>query len=402
MGYSFSRVTVAKSHDTSDAPWIVIFGNGYVSTSEEASLFILNPANGKVLKRIDTQVAGCNGLSTPMAVDVDYDGVVDYVYAGDLKGNMWKFDLTSTDYNDWEVAFYESDGLTPKPLFSTPGQPITTRPDVMKHCSIYRHGYLVFFGTGKYLEATDLTDGSLQSLYGIWDYGDDGDDLENVGSWDGAALTNPELLQVPGVSLEAQSVSEYTDGSRSYRVVSSNNPDYSYTSLSGGGAQCGDYSGDSGCDLNGQGEQPDPLKRVGWRVDLPGNGERIVSDVLVRGGKLMVISYIPEGSLCGTGGTSWLMQLKACSGANLDSVLYDRNEDGLVDGQDKVSTGGGGQDVVPSGISFDGRLQPPAIIIFEQENKEMLYLSSSKGTIETQRQQSTTFGLIYWRIFRPN
>jgi type IV pilus assembly protein PilY1 len=135
-------------------------------------------------------------------------------------------------------------------------------------------------------------------------------------------------------------------------------------------------------------------------MDLPGNGERIVSDVFVRGGNLLAISYIPEGSLCGTGGTSWLMQLKACTGANLGSLLYDLNDDGDILSDDKISTVDG-QSAVPSGISFQGRLQPPAIILLGN-GKEMLYLSSSKGTIETQRQLSTNLGLVYWRIFRPN
>jgi type IV pilus assembly protein PilY1 len=399
LGYTFSKVTVAKSHDTANAPWVVIFGNGYLSENEKAVLFILDPRDGTVIRKIDTGIAGCNGMSTPMAVDVDYDGIVDYVYAGDLRGNMWKFDLTDSDYNNWDVAFYESGA--PEPLFSTPGQPITTRPDIMKHCS--KPGYLVFFGTGQYLEEDDLSDSSQQSLYAIWDYGDDADDTETAGVWDGSTLTTTDLLT--GVTLEPQTITEHVFENKSYRVTSATIPDYSLARLASGGSGCGDYPGETTCDMDGTPSDPDPvadpLKRVGWVMNLPGSGERIVSDVVVRGGNLIVVSYIPEGSLCGTGGASWLMQLNACTGARLGSVLYDRDDDGDIDADDRITPSGGGDKVVPSGISFDGRLQPPAIIILDDGN-EMLYLSSSNGTIQTQRQKSTPLGLVWWRIFEPN
>ena len=149
MGYSYSKATVAKSHDVSKAEYMVIFGNGYNSDSETAALFIIDPRDGALIRKIDTGVTGCNGLSTPMAVDVDFDGKVDYVYAGDLRGNMWKFDLTSTNSANWDVAFAESS--VPMPLFTATGgdtQPITTRPDVMKHCTrgrvsgVFRYGQI--------------------------------------------------------------------------------------------------------------------------------------------------------------------------------------------------------------------------------------------------------------------
>jgi type IV pilus assembly protein PilY1 len=107
-----------------------------------AKLIILNAVTGSVVKVIDTGASGdCNGLSTPNAIDVDYDGKVDYVYAGDLQGNLWKFDLTAEDSNDWDVAYYQ--GGTPKPVFralspSGRAQPITVKPSVMLACG--EHG----------------------------------------------------------------------------------------------------------------------------------------------------------------------------------------------------------------------------------------------------------------------
>ncbi|UCH06161.1 MAG: hypothetical protein JSV55_08415, partial [Deltaproteobacteria bacterium] len=84
LGYTYARPAIVNSQ----AGWIVIVGNGYNSTSGNAVLIILNASDGTELTRIDTDVGSCNGLSTPVAIDVDYDDKVDYVYAGDLRGNL--------------------------------------------------------------------------------------------------------------------------------------------------------------------------------------------------------------------------------------------------------------------------------------------------------------------------
>jgi type IV pilus assembly protein PilY1 len=269
----------------------------------------------------------------------------------------------------------------------------------MKHCT--QDGYLVFFGTGKYLEETDLTDTTLQTIYAVWDYGDDVDDTEYAGDWDNVneILTNARLPS--GVGLQDQDASEYVVDGKLIRVMTDNVPDWTPTTLSGGGL-CGNYGGNTSCDMNSPGTQPEPAVDVAWFMNLPGSGERIVSDMLIREGKLIVISYIPEGTMCGTGGSSWLMEFNACTGARLASSIFDRDEDGDIDEDDqvKINPGTGEVQVVPTGINFDGRLQPPAIIIFG-DGTEVLYMSSSKGKIETQRQQSARLGVVYWRIFRP-
>ena len=81
-----------------------------------------------------------------------------------------------------------------QPLFQAKGpggtvQPITTRPDVMYHPQ--KHGFIVCFGTGKYLGDSDYSDTSVQSVYGIWDYGDTVYDLrlKNVSPGGGGAMT---------------------------------------------------------------------------------------------------------------------------------------------------------------------------------------------------------------------
>lgn len=408
LGYSYSRPVVAPTND-GNHPWVVIFGNGYNSENGHSVLFILDAVTGSLVKRIDTEDGPCNGLSAPVTVDVDVDGKLDYVYAGDLLGNLWKFDLSDPDSSNWDVAY--KDGSTPKPLFKTPNQPITTRPDVMYHCS--QEGFMVLFGTGRYLDEDDPEDQSTQSIYGIWDYGDriwdnseEDDDSEYVGTRDGlsSSLTDTNL---PGAaSLLSQSLqAEVTVNDLDVRVLSDGLATWMVTTSDG--TSCEDHGGTGVvCDPNGTGVHGDPVRTVGWVFDLPTAGERVVDDVMVRDGKLIVVTNIPEGSACESATSSWLMQIDACSGSRLTEAKFDINGDGTVDSDDLVEIPEDPNDpdgptikVVPSGIKYDVRLHSPAFLIKGQT--EILYMSSSSGTIETVEQDVVDLGVTYWKMYRP-
>lgn len=204
LGYSYSDAYMLKTNAStvnsghSVAGFVLFFGNGYSSPNGSAVLYCLNPETGAVIKKIDTQSGPGNGLSTPVLIDADGDFKVDYAYAGDLKGNLWKFDLTSADPANWDVAYMNA--TVPEPVFRTPspGQPITSKPAIMyapeKEATGEKlPGFMVIFGTGKYLGLSDLSDTSQQTVYGIWDYGDDADNSEYIGRFvPGAAqkLTN--------------------------------------------------------------------------------------------------------------------------------------------------------------------------------------------------------------------
>ncbi len=394
LGYSFSRPNIVRSNATAAAAGIVIFGNGYESSNGHAVLFILRADTGALLKRIDTGAAGCNGLSPTITVDVNYDGKADYVYAGDLKGNLWKFDLTSKDFNQWGVA-YASAGA-PKPLFKTPGQPITTKPNVMYHCS--KNGYMVLFGTGRYLNDADMSDASPQAVYGIWDYGDDADDGEYVGTLDAGALTDTRL---PGTVALLQQIltNERTVNGVSLRTMAAQTADWKTTSSLTAGGACGDNSGAQPCDPNNSGTNPDPLRHVGWYFNLPGARERVVSDVIVRSGVLTVVSFAPSGNLCGGSGESWLMTFDACSGSRLPKVFFDIDGDGKIDTNDLVNIGTPQSPimVVPGGIKYSGKVMPPTYLIMP-DGTELLYMSSSTVKIETQRERAAKLGMTYWRV----
>lgn len=166
MGYSFSQGYIVRSNKAGE--WMVVFGNGYESPSGKAALIVGLDTAGNISwrKEIDTGVGdpalinqACNGLSSPALIDVDYDGRVDYAFAGDLLGNMWKFDLSDSDPKNWEIAFEDAFGVK-QPLFKaqyaskkssgweTTLQPITTEPEVIKPCNARQKGYLVILVQG--------------------------------------------------------------------------------------------------------------------------------------------------------------------------------------------------------------------------------------------------------------
>lgn len=171
--------------------WAVIYGNGYNSGSGNAALFIIfanGPATpqsttwpvdattGPRYVKLATGTAGQgpnNGLAAPTAIDKDNDGVIDYIYAGDLKGNVWKFNVSDPDPANWGVATtgsvptYQATAVVPS-TSATVGQPITTAIVPFVHP---QGGYQLFFATGKALESTDYPMSVVypQTLYGIYD-----------------------------------------------------------------------------------------------------------------------------------------------------------------------------------------------------------------------------------------
>ena len=182
LGYTYSRPAIAKM---ANGRWAAIFGNGYnnstpgtpapISTTGRAYLYVVDVQTGVQIAKIDTlagSVGTPNGLATPAVVDINGDHVVDYVYAGDLQGNMWKFNLSNPDPTLWDIPY--TSGGNPAPLYTakdqlaTPvAQPITSKPEVGR--GPQGRGMVVLFGTGKFMEQGDKVPTQTQAFYGLYD-----------------------------------------------------------------------------------------------------------------------------------------------------------------------------------------------------------------------------------------
>jgi Tfp pilus tip-associated adhesin PilY1 len=420
----------------------VIFGNGYNSVSGTSQLIILDAITGALIKRIDTGKGPCNGLSSSIPVDPDFDGLVDYVYAGDLQGNLWKFDLTDAVASNWDSAYregaYTESGDNyigtgnPAPLFQARGpgnvtQPITSRPDVMRMCNM-KHGYMVVFGTGRWMGELDFDDTSTQTIYGIWDYGDDDDDSEYLGYFDRSA--NPVIgesqlsNQVTTVSLLQQAVEEcdpnynacdgdfFVVGDWKFRVLTDNmegvESPWEASTIMDDGTTCGEPGvGNEECDPNGYGPHSDPLNLAGWYFDLPMTGERVVSGGTIRQGGVIIVGFAPSQSPCGSGGNSVLMEMDACSGGRFSTARFDIDYDGkITQDDDRIENrfpgeGGVGIDVenlAPTGILAEGQLQNPAFLRLKGEESETLQAAGSVDTLGVGH-VAPVVGISYWLEF---
>jgi type IV pilus assembly protein PilY1 len=199
MGYVLGRTNSrsngqpTQTGKMANGKWAVIYGNGYNSASGNAALFILF-ADGPTSASSTTWTAGThykkivvsaspvsgtvypstNGLAAPTAVDTNNDGIIDVIYAGDLQGNVWKFNVSDSDPANWGVATtggvpsYRATTVVTTPTTTTYAQPITTAIVPFAHP---QGGYQLFFGTGKVLESSDypMTTPYSQTLYGIYD-----------------------------------------------------------------------------------------------------------------------------------------------------------------------------------------------------------------------------------------
>jgi type IV pilus assembly protein PilY1 len=170
LGYVLQKPAVGMMRD---GTWVVVAGNGYVNSGGTAKLYIINALTGAVIKTIEPSVSDSanNGLGGVRLV-LDSQRQITGAYAGDLLGNLWKFDFSDTNQANWAVAFGG------KPFFQTPtsitknGSTTTTAQPITVVSGYLAHplgGNLVIFGTGKLFEDADTDNTKLQSLYAVWD-----------------------------------------------------------------------------------------------------------------------------------------------------------------------------------------------------------------------------------------
>ena len=202
LGNTYGTPQIRRLHN---GTWGVIFGNGFGSSSGDAGIYVmtLDPATAAAtFYYLSTGTAGGNGIAYVAAADLDGDHITDYVYAGDLKGNLWRFDLTSAAPAGWAVS--------PGPLFKTPnGQPITTQPVL---ASAIVSGSLpqliVAFGTGDRTQFSNTSAATYvsgtQSLYGIWDW--------NMTAWNAKSPATFDSLTAAQVAATTRLSAPFTLG----------------------------------------------------------------------------------------------------------------------------------------------------------------------------------------------
>lgn len=302
LGYTFGNPVVTKNPD---GDWVVLVTSGYNNISDNDAfyalgttkfkpnnlpqfttgdgkgyLYVLDAVTGSKLKKISTGVGSTSkpsglGKITAYAEDAERNNTVEYVYGGDLLGNLWRFNLE--DYSVNKLAQLEGDDGP---------QPITTKPEI----GLIKKKRVIFVGTGKYLEVSDLTNTEQQTLYAIRD--------------DGTTVNTSGLVQ---------QTMAIVDGDK--RQSTSNNA----------------VNWDSG---------------YGWYINFPSPGERqhVASSLIL--GTLLVPTTVPESSACQPSGYGWLSYFDYRTGLsvqdnNLVSQMFGAPVVGFnvvyIDGKPKVN-----------------------------------------------------------------
>ena len=379
LGYAFSQARIAMSNvdgGQGAKEWAAIFGNGYNSAAGIAKLFVLFIDRGidgwsrgdfiklstgqGVLAPPDPLAGRPNGLGEPALVDEDLNGTVDRAYAGDLFGNLYRFDLADGNPANWSAVrlFRATYGRAP----AIP-QPIARRPFVFKHPSAA--GFVVAFGTGGYATEEDAVSADIQSIYGIWDR----DERAPATARQDAKRTR--LVEQTLTNVFDESASPFPQ----QRILSRVPVDYAPDAA----GRPGTYGWHIDLDMprperSLQG-RPNP-DRSGQAPPNPQHpGEKAIRQFVAWGDTLLVATAIPRGAdACAQGPPGAILSIDRLTGGSPLAPVLDLNRDRRIDRQDMILSGG--QTRAPGILfaagDFSGPLTDLAVLTGEQGNQLVL------------------------------
>lgn len=270
IGFSYGTPVIAK---TSATGWVVLVASGLNNGTNAGDsggdgmghLYVLDARTGDVIRDIKT---GSGSSSSPSGLshlsawvnNPMTDPTVSYVYGGDLNGNVWRFDLTSSNPSSWFVTKVAS-------LVDNQGnaQPITTMPEL----AMVNGKRMIYVGTGQYLSSNDVNTTSTQSMYGLMD---------------DVTVKNGTVINPLRSSLQGQTIS-----------------------TSGGQLNITNNAVSAG--------------KQGWYADFPARGERMITSPTLANTTLVFTTIIPSSAdPCSPGGSSVMYTLNYQNGGSAPGV----------------------------------------------------------------------------------
>lgn len=275
--------------------WVAIFGNGYGSTAGEAKLFVVDVETGAIQKlRAGTDTGtGLGGVRLLL----DSNGYIQNAYAGDLKGNLWKFEYDAAAPSGFKVS-NSGNSLFVAADSGGVRQPIYQPPLLFNHSA---GGKIVVFGTGRLITEADADTTTIQAMYGVRD-------------------NTPEPLALPL--------------SRTDLVTRS------ITSFAGTGGAVDQTFFDI------TGDAIDWVAKRGWVIDLSVadySGLRIVYPPQAADSRFVLFSAVAPASTAvaclSTSGKGINFLFPVETGQSYEDAIFDTNGDGVVNGSDRKGGG---------------------------------------------------------------
>jgi len=336
MGYSFGTPLIVNTA----SGWKVVVTSGYRNDTAPGGIgsgdgrgrvWVLNPGTGAIEKTFTTPIGegcefGCSTDSLGLAhlgkrANTAENATVRYVYGGDLKGNLWRFDLNAND------------GAAPVRIAALTGptgavQPVTSAPVVGRVSGSSTKVY-VYVGTGQYFSDDDVP-GSLtpnafatqtQTMYGI---------------------TDDTTVDTP--ALPTRSTSGCGSGGNGDLVCQAlTRPD-----------QTSNFTATA--------NEVDLSIKKGFYVDLPIANLRVNNPAtLTVRGTLVVVANEPTNLICNPGGNSYVFALSGATGGAIPKIL-------------------GGDTYFEAGGFFAGALSSRGVLIRTADGERILYRLSNKET----------------------
>jgi len=279
LGLSYGNPVITQVPDTSgNLFWAVVFTSG-INNNGNGYLYVLDAMTGAVVYKVPTLVAGDpvgtsanpNGLNKLNAwVNSPSDNVASRFYAGDMFGNLWRFDannLTPPPAGSVKTADARSVRIAQFKIGTIP-QPITTVP-LLAEVSYSGNRYpVVLVGTGRYLGDPDVLDTTTRnSVYAVRD------PLDSSGWTD---------VRTQMVAKTLDATTKMTDNS----------------TVNWGDTQV-----------------------AGWYVDLPDAGERVAVNMELAYTTLTVPTVVPANDVCTGSGYSWKYKFNIASGISLTAAV---------------------------------------------------------------------------------
>lgn len=378
LGYLVGQVAKPVIAKMANGDWAAVVGNGY-SDATGASLFIINLEDGSLIRRIEVDPAASNGLSAPTLI-LDGNGIVAGAYAGDLEGNVWKFDLTGNSPTAWDVAFKQ--GVNPRPIFTASNnggydQAITSAIEIARHPN---GGIMLLFGTGRFFGTTDLTSTEVQTLYGLWDTAKLDKDNDDNFVWIGGSRIDDRSDLVEQDIRHEVMIDDREWLTTTRRVVN-------------------------------YGQQSNPTKR-GWYLDLEspdgGNsrtGSRVIDPPQLLSGRVhfTAITPIENQDPCALdNGKSTIIALDMFTGGRTEYVLFDVDDDGLFTETDMYDVFHEEEDkellISYSGYTIEGMTRQPQLI--RTDDSVLIYTSDTASGVGDPQSMSRQDGRQSWRQLR--
>ena len=351
LGNTVGTPSIVRMHN---GQWAMIFGNGLNSgTSAGVYIGLVNQTTGAVtFLFLNTGVGSStvkNGIAYVTPVDLDGDGIMDYLYAGDQQGNVWRFDVTSNSSTGWSVSNFTGStastcsnsskvsggsvvATTCSPLFkatttsgtTTTSQPITTS---IVTATIQTNGAsrnMLYFGTGQQTPQTGsgaaqyapASTGSSattqqQTFYGIWDW-NMGTSGSSGSGWN--QLSSAQLASETGSNtISTSNLQAITSTST---TVTGQGQITGYRTLSAATTIC--WANSTTCSSGNT--------QYGWMYNLPSTNEQIIYSPTIIQGAVVVNTAIPPATsttqCTANTQTGWTMAFDPTSGGALSANFF--------------------------------------------------------------------------------